>query len=170
MHGTKYMRDLRRSKEYKRGEEDSTRVTYKPTDQLLLIPMTKHVVVHRTVILLKDFTSTISIPHATVKHRVEVTDDSCESSSLKHIQDPIDALRRPLRGGSLRGGRAGDRRTRRSKREDHGLANPAFDETMESRILEGVTKDLGSNHLSASSSCKYHGKELNHCWWVSVGR
>ena len=137
---------------------------------LLRTPMTKHVVVRRPMILPRDFNSTISIPQATVKHRVEVTDDSCESSSLKHIQDPIDALRRPLRGGSLRGGRAGDRRTRRSKREDHGLANPAFDETMESRILEGVTKDLGSNHLSASSTCKYHGKELNHCWWVLVGR
>lgn len=61
----------------KRGE-DITRVTYKPTDQLLLIPMTKHVVVHRTVILLKDFTSTISIPQATVKHRVEKTDNSCD--------------------------------------------------------------------------------------------
>ena len=59
---------------------------------------------------------------------------------------------------------------RRSKRGDHGLANPAFDETMESRILDGVTKDLGSNHLSASSSCKYHGKELNHSWWALVGR
>jgi len=104
---------------------------------LLLTPMTKHVVVRRPMILPRDFNSTISIPQATVKHRVEVTDDSCESSSLKHIQDPIDALRRPLRGGSLRGGRAGDRRTRRSKRGDHGLANPAFGETMESRILDG---------------------------------
>ena len=71
MHGIKYMRDVGRSKEYKRGEEDITRVTYKPTDLLLLTPMTKHVVVHRQVILLKDFTSTISIPQATVKHRVE---------------------------------------------------------------------------------------------------
>ena len=120
------MRDVGRSKEYKRGEEDITRVTYKPTDLLLLTPMTKHVVVHRQVILLKDFTSTISIPQATVKHRVELTDNSCDSSSLslKHIQDPIDALRRPIRGGSLKGGRAGDRRTRKSKRGDHGLANP----------------------------------------------
>jgi len=55
---------------------------------------------------------------------------------MKHIQDPIDALRRPLRGGILKGGRAGDRRTRRSKRGDHGLANPAFGETMKSRILD----------------------------------
>ena len=89
---------------------------------LLLTLMTKHVVVRRPMILPRDFNSTISIPQATVKHRVEVTDDSCESSSLKHIQDPIDALRRPLRGGILKGGRAGDRRTRRSKRGDHGLA------------------------------------------------
>ena len=59
------------------------------------------------------------------------------TSSLKHIQDPIDALRRPLRGGVLKGGRTDDRRTRRSKRGDHGLANPAFGETMESRILDG---------------------------------
>jgi len=53
-------------------------------------------------------------------------------SYLKHIQDPIiDTLQHPLWGGSLKGGRAGDRRTRRSMRGDNGLANPTFGETME---------------------------------------
>ena len=59
------------------------------------------------------------------------------TSSMKHTQDPIDALRRPLRGEILKGGRAVERRTRRSKRGDHGLANPAFGGTMKSRILDG---------------------------------
>ena len=80
------------------------------------------------------------------------------ASSLKHIQDPIDALRRPLRGGSLRGGRAGDRRTRRSKRGDLGLANLAFGEMMESRILDG---DKGKT-LAATT------KQLAACANISI--
>ena len=134
---------------------------------LLLIAMTKHVVVRRPMIFPRDFNSTISIPHATVKHRVEVTDDSCESSSLKHIQDLIDALRRPLRGGSLRGGRAGDRRMRRSKRGDHGLANPAFGETMESRILDGdEERTLVATTYQLAACANIMGKSS----WALVGR
>ena len=68
MLGTKYMHDLGRSKEYKRGEEEITRVIFKTTDLLLLTPMTKHVVVRRPMILPSDFIVTISIPLATVKH------------------------------------------------------------------------------------------------------
>ena len=129
--------------------------------------MIKHVVVRRPMRFPRDFNSTISIPQATVKHRVEVTDDSCESSSLKHIQDPIDALRRPLRGGSLRGGRAGDRRTRRSKRGDHGLANPAFGETMESRILDGdEERTLVATTYQLAACANIMGKSS----WALVGR
>ena len=35
-------------------------------------PMTKHVVVRRPMILSRDFTSTMSTPQATVKHRVKI--------------------------------------------------------------------------------------------------
>ena len=153
------MRDLRRSKEYKRGEEDSTRVTYKPTDLLLLTPMTKHAVVHRQVILLKDFTSTISIPQATVKHRVEKTDNSCDCIIFEAHPESNRRPRCPLRGGSLKRGRAGDRRTRRSKRGDHGLANPAFGETMESRILDGDEgKTLAATTYQLAARAKIMGK------------
>jgi len=83
------------------------------------------------------------------------------ASSLKHIQDPIDALRHPLRGGSLKGGRTDDRRTRRSKRRDHGLANPAFGETMESRILDGDEgKTLAATTYQLAARAKIMGKSL----------
>lgn len=83
------------------------------------------------------------------------------ASSLKHIQDPIDALRRPLRGGSLKGGRTDDRRTRRSKTGDHGLANPAFGETMESRILDGDEgKTLAATTYQLAARAKIMGKSL----------
>ena len=142
---------------------------------LLLTPMTKHVVVRRPMIPSWDFNSTKSIPQATVKYRVEVTDDSCKSSSLRHIQAPIDALRRPLRGGSLRGGRAGDRRTRRSKRGDHVLANPAFDETWNQgswmvwrRTLAATTCQLAARaNIMGKSSITLGGLWLGGRWFPS---
>ena len=84
------------------------------------------------------------------------------TSSLKHIQDPIDTLRHPLRGEILKGWRAGDRRTRRSKRGDLGLANLAFGEMMESRILygdEGKILAATTNQLAACANIM--GKRSN---------
>jgi len=81
------------------------------------------------------------------------------TSSLKHIQDPINALRRPLRGGILKGGRAGDRRMRRSKRGDHDLANPTFGEMTESRILDGDEgKTLAATTYQLAACANIMGK------------
>jgi hypothetical protein len=64
-----------------------------------------------------------------------LTDIVVITLSLKCIWDPIDAHQRLLRGGSLKEGRADDRRTRRYKRGDHGFANTTFGKVMQSRIM-----------------------------------
>ena len=55
---------------------------------------------------------------------------------LRHFRDPIITHQRPSRGESLKGGRDDKRRTRRSKRGNHGPANPAFGETRQSRLVD----------------------------------
>jgi hypothetical protein len=55
---------------------------------------------------------------------------------LRHFWDQIVTHQCPTRGGSLKGGRDDKRRTRRSKRGDHGPASPAFGETRKSRLMD----------------------------------
>ena len=54
---------------------------------------------------------------------------------------------RPLREGSLKGGRSIERRTGRSKRGDHGPANPAYDEARQSENEDDNKVELpGATH------------------------
>jgi hypothetical protein len=64
--------------------------------------------------------------NAIVRHRVDINSrQSWCISSMEHNRDPVVVRQRPLSGGSLKGGRTDKRRTRRSKRGDHSLADPA---------------------------------------------
>ena len=123
VHGTKYMRDLARSKEYKekrkRLQESHLKlqiIAPNSYDKACCCSPTTNDTPRRLHFDNAHSTSNCKAPSQNWQTTVVI------ASSLKHIQNPIDALRRPLKGGILKGGRADDRRTRRSKIGDHGLA------------------------------------------------
>jgi hypothetical protein len=55
---------------------------------------------------------------------------------MEHIQDPIVDPQTPFEERNLKRGRTDKRRTKRSKRRDHGLATRHFDETMQPRNMD----------------------------------
>jgi len=55
---------------------------------------------------------------------------------MEHIQDPVDEPPTPLKGRNPQRGRAVERKTRRSKRGDHGLATRHLVRRQQPNIME----------------------------------
>ena len=67
------------------------------------------------------------------------------TAPMEHIQDPVDEPPTPFKGRNPQRGRAVERKTRRSKRGDHGLAT----RHLVRRLNQGSWKQQGKETLSS---------------------
>ena len=121
--------------------------------------------VRRPMILPGEFTSTMPNPQATVKHRVKIDRRQLWShhrwSTYRIQSTPSDAHwgEESSKEGGPAIGERGD------PREGTMVSQPGiwWDDGIKDPV-RWRRKDLGSNHKSASSLCKYYGRELKYLW------